>query len=133
MSRTSDPMTVELVPHLAWDDKATIPGWIEFDQYLVYVHSEGLAHRNKDKKLQVGIIGKQAGANFCPIPELDSFTYAHRVWIAEEAKRLHGNASPLPFVEVPPLVNLNEEAEDEESDTEPAESHWEQSQPLRPH
>lgn len=114
----SDPMTVELVPHRGWDDNATIPGWVDHDQYLVYVHSEGLAHRNKDKKLQVGIISKKPGANFCPTNELNGFTYPHQQWIAEEAKRLHGSASPLPHVNLPP----HEDIEQTDEEFEPSES-----------
>ena len=108
MPLISDPMTVELVPHLGWDDKATIPGWVEHNQYLVYVHSEGLAYRNAAKKLQVGIIGKQAGANFCPTNEFNSFTYPHQQWIAAEAKRLHGNASDKPHENLPPHEEVEE-------------------------
>jgi hypothetical protein len=109
----SDPMTVELVPHLGWDDKATIPGWVEHNQFLVYVHSEGLAHRNKDKKLQVGIIGKHDGANFCPTSEFNGFVHGQQLWIAEEAKRLHGSASTKQHS---PL--LTEPEEDDPDDTE---------------
>ena len=99
-----DPITVSLVPHVGWDDSATIPGPVEHNQFLVYVHSEGLAHRNPDKKLQVGIIGKQAGANFCPTNEFYGFTYPYQQQIAEEAKRLHGHASTKPHTDVPPPI-----------------------------
>lgn len=108
MARTSDPMTVELEPHRDWDDKATIPGWVDHNQYRVYVYSKGLLHRNEEGKLQVGWMGKQDGANFCPLPELDNFTPAHRIWIGDEAKRLHGSASTKPFVELPPPIQTDE-------------------------
>lgn len=111
----TDPMTVELVPHMGWDDKATIPGWVEHNQYLVYVHSEGLAHRNKEKKLQVGIIGKHDGANFCPTNEFNGFVYPQQLWIAEEAKRLHGRASTKQHDNLPPHDEFNE---DDQGDSE---------------
>lgn len=103
-----DPVKVELVRHRAWDKEAAIPGWVEFDQYQVWVHSDSLAYRNKDKKLMVGYIGIQPGANFMPSNEFNAFTYPHQQWIAEEAKKQHGQASPLPHENLPPHLSMDD-------------------------
>lgn len=108
----TDPISVELVPHQDWDDKATIPGYVDHNQYRVYVHSEGLAYRNKEKKLQVGWIGKQDGANFCPTNEFNGFVYPQQLWIAEEAKRQHGRASTARHDNLPPHEDIEESEEE---------------------
>lgn len=98
----ADPMEVKLVRHRAWDHQATIPDWIEHDQYMVFVHSIGLRKRNEACKLQVGWISIHPGAKFCPTNEYNYFTYPQRRWIDEEARRLHGNASDEHCEELPP-------------------------------
>lgn len=99
-------MEVRLVPHDVTENKRTPTGTLEvttcFEQFQVFVHSEALATRNKDKKLLVGYIGKQPGANFCPINAFYEFYYPQQQWIADEAKRLHGNAATEPHIELPP-------------------------------
>lgn len=116
MTRVSDPMEVKLERHRDWDDKAAIPGWIEYNQYRVFVHSVGLAHRNAACRLQVGLIGTHAGAQFCPTGEFDSFVLAHRLWIEAEAKRIHGNANPEPHTPLPPPLSPEPEKTDEENE-----------------
>jgi hypothetical protein len=119
----SDPLEIRLVPHVATEIKNSPTGpvevEVEFDQYLVYVHSVGLAHRNKDQKLQVGIMSKRPGANFCPIIAFYEFHYPQQQFIVAEAKRLHGQATPAPHVEVPPpLVEAwDDDLDDEESES----------------
>jgi len=111
-----DPVEVKLVPHRAWDATKAIPGWVEFDQYQVFVHSESLAYRNPDKKLMVGYIGKQAGANFMPTNEFNGFTYPHQQWIAEQAKKLHGDATSVPHENLPPHMSMKEIVEFNEAE-----------------
>lgn len=73
---------------------------ITYDQHKVWV--KGPAVRTDAKCIHVGYIGTHAGANFCPLPGFYKFVLSQRQWIAAEAKRLHGNASPDPYGDVPP-------------------------------
>lgn len=103
----SQLMSVKIEPHVAVNRVMTPVGpvddQVEFDQYQVFVEGERIASFNLgNPKLMVGIIGKQPGANFCPIAPFYKFVAGQRKWIAEQAKKLHGKASPEPFVEVPP-------------------------------
>lgn len=120
----ADPMEVKLERYRVWEENAAIPGWVEFNQYRVFVYSEGLAYRNEAKRLQVGLIGTQDGANFCPTGEFESFVFAHQQWIAAEAKRLHGKASSEPHIPLPPPLAQESEQEDgdEAEDTDRIES-----------
>jgi len=117
----SDPMKVKLERHRDWDPTAAIPGWIDYNQYRVFVYSQGLAYRNPACRLQVGWIGTQAGAQFSPIGEFENFVEAHKQLIESEAKQIHGNANPLPHTALPPpLWQLQAEAD--EAQEEPSES-----------
>lgn len=76
---------------------------VEHNQFRVFVEGEKVAQFNlNNPRLMVGIIGKQAGANFCPIGAFYKFVSGQRQWIADQAKALHGKASTEPFVDVPP-------------------------------
>jgi len=113
-----DPVEVKLVRHRAWvtPPEVSIAGWVEFDQYQVFVHSESLAYRNKEKRLMVGYIGIQPGASFMAANEINSFTYPHKVWIEEEVKRQHGNAGNAPHVELPPHMSMKDIVEFNEAE-----------------
>ncbi len=105
-----DGMEVRLEPHREMDDKSPIPGMLEHAQSRVYVYCEGFKttrhkFRNDEGRLQVGWIGTQKGANFCPINAFYEFTNLQKEWMANEAKRQHGHASDKPHVEVPPVMD----------------------------
>jgi hypothetical protein len=112
-------MEVRLEPHRVTEvmDSPTGPVEVttEFDQYFVFVCGDALRAKGlASGRMQVGWIGKQPGANFCPILAFYKFHYPQQQWIADEAKRLHGAASPLPHVEIPPPEpDEPEELEDE--------------------
>ena len=70
-------------------------------------------------KLHVGMIGRQAGANFCANHSFDQFTPEQKASIIEQIKAQHGNASTADPVELPEDISLQEfddEADDEDED-----------------
>lgn len=97
-------LTVTIEKHVDKDWKNTPAGRVEYDvehaQYRVFAQHANIA--TPEHQLHVGFIGTQPGANFCPILAFYEFAYPQQQHIVEEAKRLHGNASPTPHVEVPP-------------------------------
>jgi len=100
-------MAVAIEPHNVVQRVNTPAGpadeTIEFNQFRVVVTGEKVAAANAgNPKLHVGYIGKQVDANFCPLPMFYKFVKGQQDWIADQAKQLHGKASPEPFVDVPP-------------------------------
>lgn len=99
-------MQVELVPHVVIDKVMTLLGpedkTIEFEQFQVFVCGERIKAVNGTERIHVGYIGKQAMANFCPVGLFYKLTTSQGNWVAEQAKKLHGKASPEPHVFVPP-------------------------------
>lgn len=96
-----DSMAVELEPHVDMADSPTGPAPVEHNQYRVLVRSAALTDR-PNNRLQVGWIGKQAGANFCPISAFYKFHFPQQQWIAAQARKLHGSAASGDHVDVPP-------------------------------
>jgi hypothetical protein len=124
----ADKMEVRLVQHTATELQQTPVGeeevTVKFDKYNVYVHSEALIVRNKDKKLLVGYIGmeptRRGPPKFTPIPTINEFTYAQQDWITEEVYRLHPHphpakprhpAIPPPEAAIPDEPPANDDAE----------------------
>jgi len=111
-------LAVKLVPYIGQMQVDTPVGPVmqdvEHDQWNVQV-----LHKNlPNGKLNVGYIGKRAGANFCPITAFYNFAYPQQQWIAEEAKRLHGNAATTPHVDVPPPPVVGPDDVDGEAESE---------------
>lgn len=109
---------VKLVPYVGQMEVDTPAGPmmqdVEHDQFRVYVHNQRLPQG----KIQVGLIGKHAGANFCPILSFYQFTYPLQQRFAAEAKRLHGNAATTPHVDVPPPPVVGPDDVEEEAESE---------------
>lgn len=109
---------VSLVRHLIREETPVGSAEIDAKQYKVIVESEfikGTHHRlrNDTGRLQVGIIGAQKGANFCPLQEFGEFTPEQQKVIVAEAKRLHGQASGEPPHELPPDLEILESSDEE--------------------
>ena len=98
-----DPAAVELVEHVVMETSPTGPTPVRLNQYQVYLHCAGLlSTRPGVSRLQVGFIGTQDGANFCPILAFYECSGPQQEWIVSEAKRLHGRAAAAPPADIPP-------------------------------
>lgn len=85
--------------------------------WRVDVYDEALKGRPlrlESGMLHVGFIGRQPEANFCENPSYRLFSAEQRDFILSEVRRLHGDASAAPPVELTELPVDEEEDDDDE-------------------
>lgn len=99
----ADKITVTVEPFAPLVDTPAGPAPVDHKISHVFVTSSYIKQTRSKGKLQVGVIGNQEGAAFCPQFEFERFTPDQKADIVAQVVAIRCDASPVVPPAIPPI------------------------------